>query len=233
MKIKKRRRMRSIKSKNTLSLLLGLFLVFACYWGIFVFIRPTRDVPFQLNILRVITLIWIVGLYSFLLYNFFKTSSGTKIAIPKIVLQLVAIIQESLSNVDKNIKYPFNKYYEKVFCYITNKITLTNELFWARVLFTFTLLPRLVLITTLFLDIFYFHQLYYFFKILWIVLIMFIPLYVLYCFRDVSEHIIDYLEKNLEYISTDYVYGVLPPKKITGMMLIYKRKMRNRLIQCI
>lgn len=199
--------------KNKLLLFLGLFLIIIFYWAVFVYIRPSRDIPFPLDILRLGILLWIITLYSIFLYKSFKNTSATRLKLPEVIMQFFTLIREALSLVDQNLKYPIRVYYDKFFSFIACKIQLNDVTFWARVIFAFTLIPRIILITVFFIDVFYFHQLFYFFKVLWISILLFFPQYIIYCFLDVSESLISYLDKNLKSISTTYVYGVLPPEE--------------------
>jgi hypothetical protein len=185
-------------------LFLGLLMSSWIIWSRFIRERVIKDIPRELTEYGFWVLLYLCGVYLFIIKNFLKPGKpipGSE--------DFITLIYKPLKTLDHAIKY--NKYVKGYYYKYMKKFAIfidihnnyenapkTKQIKW--IMFLVQVLPRIFLVTFLFMDTFYFHKIEIFYKFILIGAIPFIYRYFKYSTKDIYEHWIQILEMKYDKV---------------------------------
>jgi hypothetical protein len=157
--------------------LLGFFIVTVFLYYRFILERLPRDIPFNLSTLGFIIIIYIICIYSFIIFLLVRPPQKTNETIQSIINWLYTPLID-FDTYFKNLLF-IKRYYNQIIIWLAYKL----EYLFKHNLFDyiFYILPRAILIIVFIIDISYFGQLLYIYKVLWITIILLLRRYLLIC----------------------------------------------------
>ena len=177
-------------SKNIL-IFIGFIIVCWILWSRFIRERIPKDIPFELTELRFYILLYICGIYLYIVISIIKPREQNTF-----ITRLVDILFTPLTLLDSSIKnnQHIKSYYNDFLEYIIP--ILDNMRFYERIFFVILiqLVPRFIFVSILLVDAFWIGKLEIVYYFIWLPIFPLIYRYIKYSIKSAKEEYISYLE---------------------------------------
>jgi hypothetical protein len=180
--------------------LLGLFISTFYLWNRFIRERTVKDLPFNLTIIYFFILVYLCGIFAFILYTMFFKKGRNEIM--EIILDWLFTPIKELEIFIRQHVIGFKNHtriFKYLYPYFKYTIIETNAFY-----IIFWVFPRLLLLTALFIDVFIFHQFNYKYQVILFGLLLLFNRYFKYSLKNIKEEKINSLLFYVHSILVDY-----------------------------
>ena len=185
---------------------LGFIIVTWILWSRFIRIRIPKDIPFELTELRFYILLYICGIYLYILISIIKPREQNPL-----ITRFVDILFTPLTLLDSSIK---NNVYIKPYYddFLEHIIPILNDIrFHERIFFVILIqiIPRIVFVSILLVDAFWVGKLEIVYYFIWLPIFPLIYRYLKYSIKSAKEEYITYLESIYSEITLSRIENFL------------------------
>lgn len=183
---------------------LGFFMIISYLWFRFIRKRLPKEIPFNLSFYGMLVLLFIIFIYSYIIYKYITNNTDDKRADTSIGTQIYDFLLFPLKEMDRYFKSLYIYKYLLVLLIKIYKIFINKEKLFVII---FTIMPRIILSSVLFIDTFYYHYLSNFYKVVLLGILILIEKYIKFSITSYKDDLIVTEDKFIT-IDMPYEYAI-------------------------